>query len=119
MGIEKLNKYQRVYLTYKIFDYWGNGEIVYNNKQLLPKDFGIYSVENILKVYLACSKISNDDEVDKIFKYFKGLNIYAKLDFIIYLFDVVNDIDIIPNKIKDNLSLKDLSNKLLEYKLSL
>ena len=119
MEIDNLNKYQKVYLAYKVFNYWDKGKIFYNDKKLLPDNFGINNIKDILKVYLTCSKIIDDEEVKKIIGYFIKLNIYEKLDFMIYLFDIVNDIDIIPNNIRDNFDLKDLSNKLLEYKLSL
>jgi hypothetical protein len=119
MEIDNLNKYQIVYLTYKIFDYWNNGNIIYNNKKILPSEFNIFNINDILKVYLICSKIDKDKYINKIMRYFKKINIYEKLDFMIYLFDMVNDIDIIPNYLTNNLNLKDLSNKLIEYKLSL
>lgn len=119
MEIDNLNEYQKIYLTYKIFDYWNNGDIFYKNEKVLPNKFNINNIDDVLKVYLICPKINYDEEVNKLINCFEKLDIYEKLDFMIYLFDIVNDIDIIPNQIKDNLSLKDLSNKLIEYKLSL
>ena len=119
MEISDLNKYQKVYLTYKIFLYWNSGKIIYNEKPFLPIQFNIIDVESILKVYLSCSKIDNDLKVDNIMNYFKRLNFFEKLDFMIYLFDIVNDINIIPNYLKDGFNLRDLSNKLLDYKLYL
>lgn len=119
MEIDNLNGYQKVNLAYKIFDYWNKGNIIYNNEKVLPSNFNINNIDNVLKVYLTCSKINYDEEINKLINYFDKLDIYEKLDFMIYLFDIVNDIDIVPNQINDNLSLKDLSNKLIEYKLSL
>lgn len=113
MQIDNLNEYQKVYLTYKIFDYLNSNNIIKLSK------FNITNIENILKVYLTCSKIDYDEEVNNIIKRFNKLNIYEKLDFMIYLFDIVNDIDIVPNYLTNNLNLKDLSNKLIEYKLSI
>ncbi len=119
MEIDNLNKYQKVYLAYKIFDYWNKGNIIHKNKKLLPSKFNINNINDILKVYLNCSKINFDEEINTLINYFDKLDIYEKLDFMIYLFDIVNDIDIVPNHLTNNLSLKDLSNKLIEYKLSL
>lgn len=119
MEIDNLNIYQKVYLTYKIFDYWDKGKIVYKNKKIVPNDFKLNNIKDIKKVYLKCSKINYDINVNKIMDYFIKLNIYEKLDFLIYLFDIVNDLDIVPNMLTDKFSLKDLSNKLLEYKLTL
>ena len=114
--IDNLNKYKKVYLTYKIFDYWNKGLI---SESFLPKDFNINNIEDIIKVYYACSKIEEDNEVNNILEYFINLDFYQKLDFMIYLFDIVNDLRIVPNYIKDNLSLKDLSDIILQYKLHL
>ena len=119
MEIDNLNKNQKIYLTYKIFNYWNEGKIVYKKNKLLPISFGINNMESILKVYLTCSRINKDGEVDKVMNDFEKLNIYEKLDFMIYLFDMVNDIELVPNRISNNYSLKDLSNRLLEYKLLL
>ena len=119
MEIDNLNKYQKVYLTYKTFNYWNNGNIVYKGKKILPTDFDVININDILKVYLICSKIDSDKCIDKLINHFDKLNIYEKIDFIIYLFDMVNDIDIVPNRLTNNMSLKDLSNKLIKYKLSL
>ncbi len=119
MEIDYLNKYQKIYLTYKIFSFWNDGSIIYKDKEILPSDFGINNINDVLKVYLTCSKIREDKCVNKILDYFDKLNIYEKLDFMIYLFDIVNDIDISINYISNDFSLKDLSNKLIEYKLLL
>lgn len=119
MEIDYLNKYQKIYLTYKIFSFWNDGSIIYKDKKILPSDFGINNINDVLKVYLTCSKIREDKCVNKILDYFDKLNIYEKLDFMIYLFDIVNDIDISINYISNDFSLKDLSNKLIEYKLLL
>ncbi len=119
MEIDNLNKYQKVYLAYKIFNYWNSGNIIYKGKKIIPSEFNISKIEEVLKVYLTCSKIDEDKKVSEIMNYFNKLNIYEKLDFMIYLFDIVNDIEIIPNYITNGFSLKDLSNKLIEYKLSL
>ncbi len=115
--IENLNDYQKIYLTYKIFDYWSQGKIKNNKKVFLPKDIEILNINDVIIVYKVCSNIENNEEVDEIIEYFKELDFYSQLDFMIYLFDIVNDIKKVPNYLTDNISLKDLSDKILQYKL--
>lgn len=115
--IDRLNKYQKVFLTYKVFDYWNKGKIKYSNEVFYPKDIELFNIDDVMKVYLFCSNIKEDNVVDELINYFDKLTFYEQLDFMIYLFDIVNDIKIIPNYITDEVNLKNLSDKILQYKL--
>ena len=117
--IDKLNECQKVFLTHKIFDYWLKGRIKNKNKLFLPKELNIYNEEEVSKVFLICSKIKKDIEVINIINEFKELNFNNKLNFMIYLFDEINSIEIVPTYITPNLNFKDLANMIKEYKYSL
>lgn len=113
--INKLNEYQKVFLTHKIFVYWLKGRIKNKDKLFLPENLNIYNAKDVSKVFLICSKIEYDDKVEIIFKKFKELNFNNKLNFMIYLFNKINSIDIVPTYITYNLNFKDLSDMIKEY----
>lgn len=115
--IENLDDNQKIYLTYKIFDYWNKGKIANNDEVFLPEYVDVFNIDDIITVYRICSNVENNDQVDEIVNYFDILSFYEKLDFMIYLFDIVNDIKQIPNYLTDNINLKDLSDRILKYKL--
>lgn len=117
--INKLTDNEKVFLTHKIFDYWLKGRIKNKDKLFLPEQLNIYNSKDVSKVFLICSKIKSNREVSNIFDEFKELDFDSKLNTMIYLFNKINDLDIVPTYITYNLNFKNLSNKINEYRLSL
>ena len=117
--IDRLNDKEKIFLVYKIFSVWHSGKIENKGKSFLPSEISINNSHDILKVFLECSKLISDDKVNGIVNKFIKLEFYQKLDFMIYLFDIINDIKLVPTIINDKMDFKKLSDEILKYKLCL
>ena len=115
---EKLDEYEKIFLVHKIFDVWGEEKIINDNILFLPSDVKIYNEKDISKIYLICSNMNKCDKVNDIVNKFINLDFYEKLDFMISIFEEINELTIVPNRITDTMDFKDLSNEIKNYKLT-